>query len=134
MKSGGGTTQATSQTQSFNIVKDRDIVGASFNVSALGSSKLGSYYSSAENLSQYLDLLPKTEGDGNIIRKFVKKTSVDGQEAHWYEVYDWSIEKQAMTWSPEVYWQYEDDIYVVRFNSTYNETAKKILSTFEFVK
>ncbi len=136
MPGAGEEREATSQAEIFSITKNDDTDGISFDIAALGSDRLGSYYASAKDLSQYLNLLAKTDQNGNTIRKFVKMVNVAGQQAYWYQTYEWFAVKQANDWSSQVYWQHGNDIYEieVQIDPTTSKVSNQILSTFKFTR
>lgn len=108
----------------------------SVNVYELGSSLLGTSYSSAKSLQEYLNLLSKIDDKGNVIRKFVKEVSIDGQSAQWYQTFEWSAEKKEYSWSDQIYIQknnYIYEIYIENFSDKIkNNTSNIVFSTFKF--
>lgn len=132
MKNGGGLTDATNQAEIFTIINSDGTDSVFFNIVTLGSDRLGSSRVAAKNISQYLDLLPKTDQTGKVIRKFVQMVTVAGRQAYWYQTYNWSVPKQAYAWSSQVYFQHGNDIYEIEIDPSATNISNQILSTINF--
>lgn len=123
----GEAIPATGMESSFTL--SDGINGVRFNIAQLGSERLGTYYSSATNVDEYVSLLAKEDKTGELIRKFIKEITVDGRKALWFEI------KQYYGWRPEVYFQDENNIYEVSISQNIsNEIFNKILFTFKFIE
>ena len=121
--------------QQFFIIKNSmDISsGISFEINTLGSIQLGTFYKSAKNLDDYLNLLSDKNDKGEIIRRFVRDTKIGGRDAKWYEINEWNTSLQAFVWNPDVYFQNNNDIYNIRVSVTLDPAIRdQILSTFKF--
>lgn len=132
MKNGGGSITATSQAEIFAIVNSDGTDSVSFDIGTLGSERLISSRVAAKNLSQYVNLLPKTDQTGKVIRKFVQVVTTAGQQAYWYQTYEWSVAKQIYDWSSQVYLQHGNDIYEIGINPSATNVSNQILSTLKF--
>ncbi|MSU55917.1 MAG: hypothetical protein EXS51_01205 [Candidatus Taylorbacteria bacterium] len=136
MRGNGEAVRATTQAEVFTITTtDGTEDSVAFDIATLGSDRLGSYYASAKNVSDYLKLIPATDQNGRTLRKFIQMITVDGQEAYWYQTYVWAVAKQKYVWSSKVYWQHGNDIYEVSISDPLaNAVSSQILSTFKFTK
>ncbi|MDB5266215.1 MAG: hypothetical protein JWN89_30 [Parcubacteria group bacterium] len=106
----------------------------SFIINPLGSKELGSYYASAKNIVDFLDLISKTDDSGKVVRRFIGKDTIDGETAYIYEIYRGSPNDQAVKgWSQQIFFQHREDIYEVDIYRKESE-GNKILSTFKFIK
>ena len=131
---GPNSTQAKGDERVF-FIEENQLKGISFNIARLGSADLGSYYSSAKNLDEYVNLIADKDSKGNIIRKFVKESIIDGQKSLWFEVYQWQIVGQSYDWVSRVYFgDKNSNIYEINFMGIGVDLFNQILSTFKFTE
>lgn len=131
----GEAIPATGNESSFSIGNNLESKGIGFIIAKLGSAELGSFYDSAKTLEDYTNLLAKKDSNGNIIRKLNKEITIDGRKALWFDTYQWEVDLQAYSWTPQIYFQDQDNIYEINpSGSVALNLLDEILSTFRFKK